>query len=84
MKKLKIKTHQMKNAYTENHFFILSKGLNAGKPIEKPCPNCFVMLAKSEEEKKQIVLAMLWTVAREFLPSVFNWLSYSVYKIRRP
>jgi hypothetical protein len=54
MKILKIKTYQMKNVYTENHFFILSKGLNAGKPMEKPCPNCFVMFAKSEEEKNRL------------------------------
>jgi hypothetical protein len=53
MKTLKIKTHQIKNVYTENHFFILSKGLNAGKPLERPCANCFVLFAKSEEEKNQ-------------------------------
>jgi hypothetical protein len=54
MKTPKIKTHQMKNVYEENHFFILSKGLNAGKPLDKPCPNCFVLFAKSEEEKNQL------------------------------
>jgi hypothetical protein len=54
MKTLKIKTHQMKNVYEGNHFFILSKGLNAGKPLEKPCPNCFVLVAKSEEERNRL------------------------------
>lgn len=54
MKTLKIKTHQKKNVYTEKHFFILSKGLNAGKPLDKPCPNCFVLFAKSEEEKNKL------------------------------
>lgn len=54
MKTLTIKTHKMKNVYTGNHFFILSKGLNAGKPLDKPCPNCFVFFAKSEEEKNQL------------------------------
>ena len=44
----------MKNVYAENHFFILSKGLNAGKPLDKPCPNCFVLFAKSEEEKNKL------------------------------
>jgi hypothetical protein len=44
----------MKNTYTVNHFFLLSKGLNAGKPLDKPCPNCFVLFAKSEEEKNQL------------------------------
>jgi hypothetical protein len=48
----KIKTHKMQNTYTGHHFFILSKGMNAGKPLDKPCPNCFVLLAKEEEEMK--------------------------------
>ena len=51
MNTLKIKTHKMKNVYEGHHFFILSKGMNAGKPLEKPCPNCFVLFAKNEEEK---------------------------------
>ena len=32
-------------------FFILNKGMNSGKPLEKPCPNCFTFNAKSQEEK---------------------------------
>jgi hypothetical protein len=54
MKTIQIKTHKIKNVYTENHFFILSKGLNAGKPLDKPCPNCFVLFTKSEEERNQL------------------------------
>ena len=34
------------------HFFILNKGLNSGKPLEKPCPNCFVITVKTDEEKE--------------------------------
>ena len=33
------------------HFFILSKGLNAGKPLDAACPNCFVFSCQSEEER---------------------------------
>ncbi len=33
--------------------FILSKGNNAGKPMWQPCPNCFVLAAKTEEEQQQ-------------------------------
>lgn len=52
---MNIKTHKMKNEYTnQNHFFILSKGLNAGKPMHQPCPNCFVLFAKCETEKQQL------------------------------
>lgn len=54
MTTLKIKTHKMKNTYVEDHFFILSKGMNAGKPLDKPCPNCFVLFAKCEEEKNML------------------------------
>jgi hypothetical protein len=51
MRTLNIKTHKMKNSYSGNYFFILSKGLNAGKPMETPCPNCFVLLTRDEEEQ---------------------------------
>jgi hypothetical protein len=44
----------MKNSYDGNFFFLLSKGMNAGKPMEKPCPNCFVIFASSEEEKQKL------------------------------
>jgi hypothetical protein len=32
-------------------FFILSKGMNSGKPLEHPCPNFFTFNAKTQEEK---------------------------------
>lgn len=31
-------------------FFILNKGMNSGKPLEKPCPNCFACRAANQEE----------------------------------
>ena len=51
MNTIRIKTHKMKNSYTGNFFFLLSKGLNAGKPLDRPCPNCFVVFAKNETER---------------------------------
>lgn len=47
-----IKTHQLNRTYHGNHFFILSKGNNAGKPLTTPCPNCFVVVSKQPEEKE--------------------------------
>jgi hypothetical protein len=41
------------------HFFILCKGLNSGKPLEKPCPNCFVITVKNDEEK-QFLFWLCW------------------------
>ena len=39
---------------SQPHFFILNRGLNSGKPLRKPCPNCFVLSSQSEEEKDQL------------------------------
>jgi hypothetical protein len=50
---MKIKTHNMKSTYKYAHFFILSKGNNSGKPLDQPCPNCFVCLCSNEEEKQR-------------------------------
>lgn len=43
MFKFKIKTYREGLAFSESHFFILSRGTNAGKPLEKPCANCFLV-----------------------------------------
>ena len=39
---------------SQPHFFILNRGLNSGKPLRKPCPNCFILTTQSEEEKEQL------------------------------
>lgn len=49
-----IKTHKVGNSYKLPHFFILNKGLNSGKPLKKPCPNCFVVIVNSEEERDRL------------------------------
>ena len=40
------------NEVLSTQFFILNKGLNSGKPLEKSCPNCFVITVKNDEEKE--------------------------------
>lgn len=47
----KITTYNPDQARSPFAFFILNKGMNSGKPLEKPCPNCFTFNAKSQEEK---------------------------------
>ena len=44
------------------HLFVLCKGLNSGKPMLSPCPNCFVIQLQNEDEKEQIywLLYGLW------------------------
>ncbi len=50
---MKIKTHNSNAQYlNNNHFFILAKGNNAGKPLENPCANCFVIMANNLYEKE--------------------------------
>lgn len=62
MKTIKIKTFNMNSSLNFPHFFLLSKGYNAGKPIEKPCPNCFIVTAENEEHKYQLfwICYCLW------------------------
>ena len=54
MLKLNIKCHKMKVIPEGNYFFILSKGNNAGKPLNEPCSNCFICYCKSEAEKENL------------------------------
>tara|TARA_R110001583_G_C5509029_1_gene396488 strand:+ start:109 stop:546 length:438 start_codon:yes stop_codon:yes gene_type:complete len=50
MSNFEIKTHRSGRTYNTPHFFILNKGLNSGKPMHKPCPNCFVITAATEDQ----------------------------------
>lgn len=49
-----IKTHKKGNVYKSEHFFILNKGLNSGKPLNEPCANCFVIVFSSSEERENL------------------------------
>ena len=50
----KLKTHKLNTTYSEPHFFILNKGNHSGKPMNDPCPNCFVCICSTEEEKEML------------------------------
>lgn len=45
---IKITTYTPGTSYSEFTFFILNKGMNSGKPLEKPCPNCFTCHTTSQ------------------------------------
>lgn len=49
-----MKTHQIGRTYSQPHFFILNKGLNSGKPLSNPCPNCFVVITTTEADKNTL------------------------------
>ena len=54
MSTFELKTHKTGKTYTQPHFFILNKGLNSGKPLLNPCPNCFVVITQTESEKNRL------------------------------
>jgi len=54
MQTFKIKTYRDGMKAEKPHFYILSKGNNAGKPLENPCPNCFLVTTPCENSKEQI------------------------------
>jgi hypothetical protein len=56
MKSFRIKTHKINERYQQPHFYILNKGMNSGKPLKNPCPNCFVCIFDNEADKD----LMLW------------------------
>ena len=52
MQNIKIKSHKPNAMYLGDFIFILNKGLNSGKPMHEPCPNCFVMQFSNNEDKE--------------------------------
>lgn len=57
-----IKNYSENAAHQPYDLFALSKGLNVGKPLEKPCPNCFVIHCKSwrQYETFKAILYTCW------------------------
>ena len=50
MKAIRIITYRPGMNYSTHVLFILSKGLNAGKPLAQPCPHCFAVEFSSAED----------------------------------
>lgn len=67
METFQIKTHKIGNTYSQPHFFILNKGLNAGMPLSEPCPNCFVITASSQTNRNNLYhLTMMLQIGQYF------------------
>jgi hypothetical protein len=58
----KLTTYNPSATYPAIRFYVLNKGLNSGKPLLEPCPNCFVCICNSEEEKENLywIYFALW------------------------
>ncbi len=57
-----VKSASAKSEIRKPHFFALNKGLNSGKPLLLPCPNCFKIEAENEDFKEVLywVSFALW------------------------
>lgn len=63
-------THQRGNYYECPHFFILSRGKNAGRPQYEAIPNAFVVVTRESEELERLywIAYALWKARRfEFI-----------------
>lgn len=49
MQTFTVKPSTAKEEIRKPHFFALNKGMNSGKPLLQPCPNCFQIEAENEE-----------------------------------
>ncbi|SFS63227.1 DUF6943 family protein [Lutibacter maritimus] len=49
-----IKSHKIGRTYNQPHFYIQNKGLNSGRALHKPIPNCFVVTTETEEQRKSL------------------------------
>jgi hypothetical protein len=58
----KLTSYNPNTTYPAIRFYVLNKGLNSGKPLTEPCPNCFVCICNSEEEKENLywIFFALW------------------------
>ena len=57
-----VKSASAKEEIRKPHFFALNKGINSGKPLLLPCPNCFKIEAENEDFKETLywVSFALW------------------------
>ena len=85
MKTFIVKSSTAKLESNKPHFFVLCKGLNAGKPLQISCPNSFIIQTDSEEFKEALywITFALWRT-KAFHPylmgSVIPFIRIGIYK----
>jgi hypothetical protein len=57
-----VKSANTKEEIRKPHFYVLNKGMNSGKPLLLPCPNCFKIETENEVFKETLywVSFALW------------------------
>ena len=61
-----IKCHRKGTVYKQPHLFILSKGLNSGKPQKEPFTNCYVIIFSNQEELESVYWLALSMVKSKY------------------
>lgn len=46
----KVRTYSVHRETPKMAIYILNRGRNAGKPLQEPCPNCFILYCRTAEE----------------------------------
>ncbi|MFN3021972.1 DUF6943 family protein [Chryseobacterium sp. TY3] len=54
MENFKVRTYNPAKETPKNALFILSRGQNAGKPLFEPCPNCFILYCKDQNQLENL------------------------------
>ena len=85
MKAIRIITHLPGRNYSAHVLFILSKGLNAGKPLAQPCPNCFAVTFSSDRDAVSfksfcLVLLQMKIFGQHLRGSVIPFLTISDFR----
>ena len=80
-----IKTHRKETVYKANRIFILSKGMNSGKPQYQPFTNSFVILFQNQEDAESFfwLAYSLWRAKfwhQSLIGSVIPFLRISDFK----
>ena len=77
---IQVKTYQ--GTHQPNAIYVLSRGLNSGKPLESPCPNCYQILSPDPRQAKAVARILFESGSlRPYLHgSVIEFVRIDVYR----
>ena len=77
---IQVKTYQ--GCQNPDAVYVLSRGLNSGKPLETPCPNCYQILSPDPQQAKAVARILFESGSlRPYLHgSVIEFVRIDVYR----
>ena len=77
---IQVKTYQ--GTQQPNAIYVLSRGLNSGKPLDAPCPNCFQILTPDPRQAKAVarILFESGNLRQHLHGSVIEFVRIDVYR----